>query len=157
MNPEELENKLQEMNDSLQNKSIVYDFPSILEDLEYMLKTHEENLSFLTDEQRIDHLYDIEYQKIDYLAELLRRYMKITWKKEFSYEIVEGYLFNSTAGYNQKDDIVTVSVFGILNNSFTLSSNSSLLYGYNSYKSFNIFLLTSNPYILASISIYNLL
>ena len=121
MNPEELENKLQKMNESLQYKSIVYDFPSILEDIEYMLKTHEENLSSLTDEQRIDHLYDIEYQKIDYLAELIKRYMQITWKKEFSYEIVEGYLFNSTAGYNQKDDIVTVSVFGILNNSFNLA------------------------------------
>ena len=41
--------------------------------------------------------------------------------KDFSYEIVEGYLFDSTAGYNQKDDIVTISVFGILNNSYNIA------------------------------------
>lgn len=121
MEPKKLEKKLKKMNESLRRKDIINDFPSILEDIEYMIKKHEVNLASLTDTERIDHIYDIEYQKIDYLAELLRRYMQITWNKDFSYEIVEGYLFDSTAGYNQKDDIVTISIFGILNNSYNLA------------------------------------
>lgn len=123
MSPKKIEEKLQKMNDSLKERDIINDFPSILDDLEYIIKDYDEEVSKLTNDQRINHIYDIEYKKIDYLAELIRRYMEITWKKEFSYEIVEGYLFSSTAGYNQERDIVTISIFGILVNSLNLADS----------------------------------
>ena len=127
MNPIELENKIKEMSTSLKDKDIVEYFPTILNNLEFIIETYNTEITGLSEEDRINNIYNIEYQKIDYLAELIKKYMELTWQKEFRYEIIPGYLFNSTAGYNQRDDIVTISIFGmILNSTNTIDSIRSI-------------------------------
>lgn len=116
MTPMEIKNKLSNMSNNLKGKNIIRSFPTIVEDLQYIIDTYDIEIEG-TDEERTNNIYDIERNRIDYLAELIRQYMTMKWHKEFKYEIVEGYLFNSTAGYNQRDDIVTISVFGMLVNS----------------------------------------
>jgi hypothetical protein len=131
MTPIELKEKLEKMSLSLKDKNIIEYFPTILNDLEFIIKTYNTEITGLTEEERINNIYDIEYFKIDYLAELLKKYMELTWNKEFSYEIVDGYLFNSTAGYNQKEDIVTISIFGmLLNSDNTSDSIKSIIHEY---------------------------
>ncbi|MBQ9019679.1 MAG: hypothetical protein IJ097_05155 [Bacilli bacterium] len=119
MSPIQLQEKLKKMSELIKDKNIIDYFPTIINDLEFIIQEYPIELNNLTEEERTDNVYEIEYYKITYLAELIKKYMELTWKKDFSYEIVDGYLFNSTAGYNQRDDIVTISIFGMILNSET--------------------------------------
>lgn len=116
MNPIQIQKQLEEMSNSLKEKDIIYDLPSIVKDLEFIIFDYPNEINNLTEDERINNIHNIEYHKINYLLELIRKYMKLTWSKEFKYEIVDGYLFNSSGGYNQKEDIVTVSIFGMILN-----------------------------------------
>lgn len=120
MNLRRLENKLKKMSELLKRQDIIKDFPSILEDLEFIIKKYKLEIDNLTEDQMINHIYDLEYYKIDYLSELMRKYMELTWNKKFNYEIADGKLLTSSAGYNQDSNIVTISVIGLIMNSDNL-------------------------------------
>ena len=117
MSPKRIENSMKRMSETLKEKDLIEDFPSILNDLEYIIRTYKLKIEGLTENQRINHIYDIEYYKIDFLAELMKKYMELTFNKKFSYEIGEGEILVSSGGYIQERDIVDLSVLGLLLNS----------------------------------------
>ena len=117
MSPKRIEHLMQHMSESLKEKDLIKDFPSIVDDLEYIIKTYKLKIDGLTDNQRINHIYDIEYYKDEFLAELMKKYMEISWNKKFSYEMGEGNILVSSGGYNQEKNIVDLSVIGLLLNS----------------------------------------
>ena len=116
MSPKRIEHLMQHMSESLKGKDIIKDFPSIIDDLEYIIRTYQLKIKGLTEDQIINHIYDIEYYKNEFLAELMKKYMELTWNKKFSYEIGEEIL-TSTGGYIQEKDTVELSVIGLLLNS----------------------------------------
>lgn len=117
MSPKRIEKLMKHMSESLKEKDLIKDFPSILDDFEYIVRTYQLKIEGLTENQRINHIYDIEYYKNDFLAELMKKYMELTFNKKFSYEIGEGEIQISSGGYIQERDIVSLSVLGLLLNS----------------------------------------
>lgn len=117
MSPKRIERLMQHMSESLKEKDLIKDFPSILDDLEYIIRIYNLKIKGLTEEQRINHIYDIEYYKDEFLAELMKKYMELTYNKKFSYEIGEGEIQISSGGYIQERDVVEMSVIGLLLNS----------------------------------------
>lgn len=117
MSPKRIENLMKHMSESLKEKDLINDFPSIIDDFEYIVRTYQLKIEGLTENQRINHIYDIEYYKNDFLAELMKKYMELTFNKKFSYEIGEGEIQISSGGYIQERDIVSLSVLGLLLNS----------------------------------------
>ena len=117
MSPKRIEHLMQHMSESLKEKDLIKDFPSILDDLEYIIRIYNLKIKGLTEEQRINHIYDIEYYKDEFLAELMKKYMEISWTKKFSYEMGEENILVSSGGYNQEKDTVELSVIGLLLNS----------------------------------------
>ncbi|MBR5370238.1 MAG: hypothetical protein IK137_02925 [Bacilli bacterium] len=117
MSPKRIENLMKHMSLSLKEKDIIDDFPSIIDDLEYIIRIYKLKIEGLTENQRINHIYDIEYYKTEFLAELMKKYMVLTYKQKFSYEIGEGEILISSGGYDQEKDIVNLSIIGLLLNS----------------------------------------
>ena len=122
-NPKTIINKLKRMAKNLKANDIVEYFPTIVDDLNYLADFRVLEMHNLTREQQIENIYEIEYHKIDYLATLIKKYMELEFHKELSYKIEDGYLFNAAAGYDQKRDIVVLSIFGLINNSINLADN----------------------------------
>lgn len=116
MGPIELQEKLKKMQESIKENNIVDDLPNIVENLSFIVRDFPKELYNMDDELRTEYRYYIEYYRISFLAELVKQYMELMWKQDFSYEIVEGYLFDSVGGYHQKDDMVRVSVLGMTTN-----------------------------------------
>ena len=125
--PKQIEERLKTMFLSLKDKNIIEYFPTILSDLEYIIKDYPKEMEALSDDDRINYLKYIEYYKIYYLSELMKKYMEMTWNKEFSYEVLDSFFFNSSSGYNIKEDRVLISTYGIiLNSSNTIDSIRSI-------------------------------
>lgn len=123
MSPKRLEHLLQHMSESLKEKDIIKDFPSIIDDLEYIVRAYKLKIKGLTDEQRINNVYNIEQHRIEFLAELMKKYMILKQNNNFSYEMDEGRIdlgkekfIITSGGYIQEEDTVVLSVLGMLLN-----------------------------------------
>lgn len=122
-NPKTIINKLKRMAKNLKANDIVEYFPTIVDDLNYLADFRVLEMHNLTREQQIENIYEIEYHKIDYLATLIKKYMELEFHKELSYKIEDGYLFNATGGYNQKEDKVVLSILELIDNSLNLADD----------------------------------
>ena len=107
--------KLNRMSKSLKERDIVEDFPIVLSQLEFIMN--------LEDKQKSNGLYDVEYPKIEYMAELVKKYLEIKWDNKFSYnlDIVDILVPNSTGGYNQEEEKATFQVFGLMSGSINMA------------------------------------
>ena len=56
MSPKRLEHLMQQMSESIKEKDLIKDFPSILDDLEYIIRTYNLKIDGLTENQRINHI-----------------------------------------------------------------------------------------------------
>ena len=133
MSPKRLEDLMRNMSESLKEKDIIQDLPSIIDDLEFIVKTYGLKIKGLTEEQRINHIYDIETYKMTFLAELIKKYMKLTLNKSFDYRIGEEVLFQgAVSAYDPKEDKIVISAIGSLLNSFnTADSMKSIIHEYS--------------------------
>ena len=133
MSPKRLEDLMRNMSESLKEKDIIQDLPSIIDDLEFIVRTYGLKIKGLTEEQRINHIYDIETYKMTFLAELIKKYMKLTLNKSFDYRIGEEVLFQgAVSAYDPKEDKIVISAFGSLLNSFnTADSMKSIIHEYS--------------------------
>lgn len=116
MNKKIIEKLLKRMSESIKNKDIINDFPSILKDLELLINIFNKKIEGVTVNQRVCPIYNIEYYKTDFLAELMKKYMELTWKQKFSYEIKEQVAEISSGAYDEIFDIAYVSALGLLLN-----------------------------------------
>lgn len=121
--PKSIINKLKRMSKNIKDKDIVEYLPTIVDDLNYLADFRVLEMHNLTKEQQTENIYEIENYKIDYLATLIKKYMELEFHKELLYEIEDGYLFNAPGGYNQKKDVVTLSIFGLINDSINLADD----------------------------------
>ncbi len=121
--PKTIINKLKRMSKNLKKNDIVEYFPTIVDDLCYLADFRVLEMHNLTKEQQVENSYEIEYHRIDYLATLIKKTMELEFHKELSYKIEDGYLFNAAGAYNQKEDTVVLSAFGLLNYSINLADD----------------------------------
>lgn len=130
MSPKRLEGLLKHMSITLKDKDIINDLPSIIDDLEYIISIYKLKIKGLTDEQRIDHIYDLEKNKMEFLAELIKKYMELTLNTKLEYQISEEILFElAVGGYDPRKDKVILSAIGsILNSNNVADSIKTILH-----------------------------
>ncbi|MBR3146032.1 MAG: hypothetical protein IKF47_02085 [Bacilli bacterium] len=130
MSPKRLECLLKHMCITLKNKDIIEDLPSIIDDLEYIVRVYKLKIKNLTEEQKIEHLYEIEKNKMEFLAELIKKYMELTLNTKLSYQISEEVLLKlAVGGYDPQEDKVIISAIGsILSSNNTADSIKTILH-----------------------------
>ena len=116
MNKKIIEKLLKRMSDSIKDKDIINDFPSILKDLELLINIFNKKIEGVTVNQKVCPVYNIERYKAEFLAEFMKKYMELTYNDKFSYEINELVVIISPEGYDEKTDIVNISALGLLLN-----------------------------------------
>lgn len=110
-------NRLNKMSKSLKERDIVEDFPTVLRQLEFIMNIDDKQ------NDAEEKVFDVEYPKIDYMAEFIKKYLEIKWNNKFSYDldIIDIFQPNSTGGYNQKEDKATFQVCGLINGSINMA------------------------------------
>lgn len=107
--------KLSKMSKELKDKDILEEFPTILNQLKYLMSIDNKSLGLV--EGSDEKIFDVEYAKIAYLTELVKKYMDLKWKNYFSYDldIIDMFSLESTGEYNKyKDkDKAIISVYGV--------------------------------------------
>lgn len=118
MSPKRLEDSMRNMSESIKDKDIIQDLPSIINYLEYIITIYNLKIKGLTEDQRISHVYNIEKYKMDFLGEFVRKYMELVFNKPFSYIITDEALYQGgVCAYDRYDDKVLISPIGQLINS----------------------------------------
>lgn len=130
MSPKRLEGLLKHMSLALKEKDIIKDLPIIVDDLEYIVRIYKLKIKGLTDEQRINHIYDLSKYKMEFLAELMKKYMELTLDTKLKYKVSEEVLFQlAVGGYDPNQDEVVISAIGsILNSNNTSDSLKSIVH-----------------------------
>ena len=113
--------KLNKMSKSIKEKDIVEDFPTVLSQIEFIMSLDNKPIRVNNDYE--EKIFDVEYPKIEYMAELVKKYLEIKWDNKFSYnlDIVDMLAPNSTGGYNQEEDKTTFQVFGLMSGSINMA------------------------------------
>lgn len=130
MSIKRLEGLLKHMSESLKDKNIIKDLPIIIDDLEYIIRIYKLRIKGLTEEQRIEHIYDLSKYKMEFLAELMKKYMELILDTKLKYKVSEEVLFQlAVGGYDPNEDIVVISAIGsILNSDNTSDSLKSIIH-----------------------------
>lgn len=130
MSPKRLEGLLKHMSESLKEKDIIKDLPIIIEDLEYIVRIYKLRIKGLTEEQRINHIYDLSKYKMEFLSELMKKYMELTLDTKLKYRVSEEVLFQlAVGGYEPNEDEVVISAIGsIINSNNTFDTLKSIVH-----------------------------
>ena len=122
MTVEKIKERLEQAKKNLNNDDLEIIFPSILDDLYYLLYSYNIDYNQLTRGEQFEDGYEFGCQIIDYLGLLARKYLKIIYQLDL--EIVNEEEYNMAVcagGYDKKTDKMYYSYFGS-----TLSYNGQL-------------------------------
>ena len=141
MNINSIESLLKKKSNSIKEKNILKDFPSIVNDLETIVNIFNKEIEGVTVNQMVCPVYNIELYKTEFLAELMKKYMEFTWQDKFGYEIDDMIFMISSGGYNKKKDIVLLSPLALLLNagSNTSSALARIIHEYRHQHQFHFF------------------
>ena len=114
---DELISKLENITDNVEHLDLINDYSKILNDLEFIFFECKKAIDNLSDLDHQDYILDITYLKVYYFAEIVKKYLEITTKDKYDYEIDDIYFTGQTSGYYSKIDKVILSPLGICLNS----------------------------------------
>ena len=119
MELEELIDKLYDISEEVVSLDIVKDYPRILDILEFILFDCKEKIGDLSVEESQDNILDITTLKAMIFAEIIKKYLELTTKDEYKYEINDFYFMGQTSGYDARTDTVLLSPIGLALNSIS--------------------------------------
>jgi len=119
MTVEELIDRLYNISLDVQYLDIVKDYPTILDRLEFVLFDCKKAIDNLSIEEKEDNIMDITTLKVTIFAEIIKKYLELTTKDKYRYEVNDMYFMGQTSGYDAKTDTVLLSPLGMALNSIS--------------------------------------
>lgn len=89
-------------------------FPIMIEDLSYLYGEFENDWASLSPQEQVEYGYEINSSIIEYWIELLKIYIKETYRRKIKISFDEILSIGGCAAYDEEKDLILISVIGLM-------------------------------------------
>ena len=114
MSPQEIIETLEKKANAITGEDFYDYFPQMIDDLLDIEENIVENIFLLSLDDQVEYNYDIHYLMIKYYMELIKVYSKEKYHISLKYDFEEILSVGGRAGYDEKKDMIHLTVIGML-------------------------------------------